>query len=46
MDRKGTGKVTYDDFKAYTGRSGVQSLTEAELQSIFGDFSKLAEVRL
>lgn len=35
-----TGRISYADFKDYAGSSGVQTLSEGELKSIFGDFSK------
>ena len=35
-----TGRVSYADFKEYAGSSGVQTLSEVELKSIFGDFSE------
>ena len=35
-----TGRISYADFKEYTGSSGVQTLSEVELKSIFGDLSQ------
>eukprot|EP00891_Asterochloris_glomerata_P004650 jgi/Astpho2/4650/Aster-x1229 len=40
MDKRKTGRISYADFKDYAGSSGVQTLSEGELKSIFGDFSK------
>ena len=36
-----TGRISYADFKGYAGSSGVQTLSEDELKSIFGDFSQI-----